>query len=87
MAKLLCPELALRATLAAIQVMGGAGYTSDHPVERTMRDATICEIGEGTSEIQRLVIGRHVLNEVLGETTAESNTPEVEEEALGAQNA
>ncbi len=87
MAKLFCSELAMRATLAAIQVMGGAGYTSDHPVERMMRDAKICEIGEGTSEIQRLVIGRHVLKEVLGETTAQSNTSEVEEEVLGEQNA
>jgi len=87
MAKLFCSELAMRATLDAIQVMGGAGYTSEYPVERMMRDAKICEIGEGTSEIQRLVIGRHVLKDVLGETTAESNTPVIEEEVLGAQNA
>ena len=64
MAKLFCSELAMRATLGAIQVMGGAGYTSDHPVERMMRDAKICEIGEGTSEIQRLVIARHLLAEL-----------------------
>jgi alkylation response protein AidB-like acyl-CoA dehydrogenase len=61
MAKLFCSELAMRATLGAIQVMGGAGYTSDYPVERMMRDAKICEIGEGTNEIQRLVIARHIL--------------------------
>jgi alkylation response protein AidB-like acyl-CoA dehydrogenase len=61
MAKLFCSELAMRATLGAIQVMGGVGYTSDYPVERMMRDAKICEIGEGTNEIQRLVIGRHLL--------------------------
>jgi alkylation response protein AidB-like acyl-CoA dehydrogenase len=66
MAKLFCSELAMRATLDAIQIMGGAGYTSDHPVERMMRDAKVCEIGEGTNEIQRLVIGRHVLQEALG---------------------
>jgi len=65
MAKLFCSELAMRATLDAIQIMGGAGYTSEHPVERMMRDAKVCEIGEGTNEIQRLVIGRHVLQEAL----------------------
>ena len=64
MAKLFCSELAMRATLGAIQVMGGAGYTSDYPVERMMRDAKICEIGEGTNEIQRLVIARHLLAEL-----------------------
>lgn len=75
MAKLFCSELAMRATLAAIQVMGGAGYTSDHPVERMMRDAKICEIGEGTSEIQRLVIGRHVLREVLDDPALSVGSP------------
>jgi alkylation response protein AidB-like acyl-CoA dehydrogenase len=64
MAKLYCSELAMRATLGAIQVMGAAGYTSDHPVERMMRDAKICEIGEGTNEIQRLVIARHLAAEL-----------------------
>lgn len=64
MAKLFCSELAMRATLGAIQVMGAAGYTSDHPVERMMRDAKICEIGEGTNEIQRLVIARHLAAEL-----------------------
>jgi alkylation response protein AidB-like acyl-CoA dehydrogenase len=66
MAKLYCSELAMRATMGAIQVMGAAGYTSDHPVERMMRDAKICEIGEGTNEIQRLVISRHVAAELAG---------------------
>jgi butyryl-CoA dehydrogenase len=61
MAKLFCSELAMRATIKAIQVHGGYGYTKDYPVERFMRDAKICEIGEGTSEIQRLVIARHLL--------------------------
>ncbi|MGE0159129.1 MAG: acyl-CoA dehydrogenase family protein [Gemmatimonadales bacterium] len=64
MAKLYCSELAMRASLGAIQVMGAAGYTSDHPVERMMRDAKICEIGEGTNEIQRLVIARHLADEL-----------------------
>lgn len=64
MAKLFCSELAMRATTKAVQVHGGYGYTKDYPVERMMRDAKICEIGEGTSEIQRLVIGRHILREI-----------------------
>jgi butyryl-CoA dehydrogenase len=66
MAKLFCSELAMRATTKAVQIHGGYGYTKDYPVERMMRDAKICEIGEGTSEIQRLVIGRHILREVSG---------------------
>lgn len=65
MAKLFASELAMKATLQAIQLMGGAGYSDDHPVERMARDAKICEIGEGTSEVQRLVIARHVLREAL----------------------
>jgi alkylation response protein AidB-like acyl-CoA dehydrogenase len=64
MAKLFCSELAMRATIKAIQVHGGYGYTKDYPVERMMRDAKICEIGEGTSEIQRIVIARHLLKEL-----------------------
>ncbi|MEO7003828.1 MAG: acyl-CoA dehydrogenase family protein [Acidobacteriaceae bacterium] len=66
MAKLFCSELAMRATTKAVQIHGGYGYTKDYPVERMMRDAKICEIGEGTSEIQRLVIGRHILREING---------------------
>ena len=61
MAKLFCSELAMRATTKAVQIHGGYGYTKDYPVERMMRDAKICEIGEGTSEIQRIVIARHLL--------------------------
>ena len=64
MAKLFCSELAMRATIKAVQLHGGYGYTKDYPVERMMRDAKICEIGEGTSEIQRLVIARHLLKEL-----------------------
>jgi alkylation response protein AidB-like acyl-CoA dehydrogenase len=66
MAKLFCSELAMRVTTKAVQVFGGYGYTKDYPVERMMRDAKICEIGEGTSEIQRMVISRHVLREIAG---------------------
>jgi alkylation response protein AidB-like acyl-CoA dehydrogenase len=64
MAKLYCSELAMRVTIKAIQIHGGYGYTKDYPVERMMRDAKICEIGEGTSEIQRIVIARHLLKEL-----------------------
>src|SRR5690606_33087364 len=60
MAKLYASELAMRTTTRAVQLLGAAGYTSEYPVERMMRDAKICEIGEGTSEVQRLVIGRNV---------------------------
>jgi butyryl-CoA dehydrogenase len=65
MAKLYCSELAMRTTTKAVQVFGGYGYTTEYPVERMMRDAKVCEIGEGTSEIQRIVIGRQILGEVV----------------------
>ncbi len=85
MAKLFCSELAMKATLGAIQAMGGAGYTSEYPVERMMRDAKICEIGEGTSEIQRLVIARHVLTEVLADPAMNTPAPTARE-AVGASS-
>ncbi len=65
MAKLFCSELAMRATTKAVQIFGGYGYTTEYPVERMMRDAKVCEIGEGTSEIQRIVIARHILGEAV----------------------
>jgi alkylation response protein AidB-like acyl-CoA dehydrogenase len=65
MAKLYCSELAMRTTTKAVQILGGYGYTTEYPVERMMRDAKVCEIGEGTSEIQRLVIARQILGEVV----------------------
>src|SRR5690606_17183008 len=65
MAKLFCSELAMRATTKAVQIFGGYGYTTDYPVERMMRDAKVCEIGEGTSEIQRMVIARQILGSVV----------------------
>jgi butyryl-CoA dehydrogenase len=64
MAKLFASEVAMRTTIKAIQVHGGYGYTKEYPVERMMRDAKVCEIGEGTSEIQRLVIARELLKEL-----------------------
>jgi butyryl-CoA dehydrogenase len=66
MAKLFCSELAMRVTTKAVQIFGGYGYTTDYPVERMMRDAKVCEIGEGTSEIQRIVIARQILGDVVG---------------------
>lgn len=57
MAKLMASETAMRVTTQAVQILGGYGYTREFPVERMMRDAKITEIYEGTSEVQRLVIG------------------------------
>ena len=61
MAKLFATEMAERVCRNAIQIHGGYGYSSEYPVERIYRDARLMTIGEGTSEIQRLVISRHVL--------------------------
>jgi alkylation response protein AidB-like acyl-CoA dehydrogenase len=61
-AKLFASEASARATNAAIQIHGGYGYTTDYPVERFMRDAKLTEIGEGTSQVQRLVIARKILD-------------------------
>lgn len=61
MAKLYASEAAMRAALKAVQIHGGYGYTKAHPVERYLREAKLCEIGEGTSEMQRLVIARELL--------------------------
>jgi alkylation response protein AidB-like acyl-CoA dehydrogenase len=58
MAKLFCTDAAMRVTTDAVQVLGGYGYTQDHPVERYMREAKVLQIVEGTNQIQRLVIGR-----------------------------
>jgi alkylation response protein AidB-like acyl-CoA dehydrogenase len=61
MAKLHASETAMFVTDKAIQILGGYGFTTEYPVERMYRDAKLCTIGEGTSEIQRMVIGRHEL--------------------------
>jgi len=61
MAKVFCSELAMRCAHAAVQIHGGYGYVTEYPVERFFRDAKLTEIGEGTSEIQRLVIAREIL--------------------------
>jgi butyryl-CoA dehydrogenase len=61
MAKLYASEVATRVCIKAVQIHGGYGYTKEYPVERMFRDVKVCEIGEGTSEIQRLVITRNLL--------------------------
>jgi len=61
MAKLFSSEAAMKAASTAVQLHGGAGYITEFPVERIFRDAKLTEIGEGTSEIQRLVIAREIL--------------------------
>jgi len=61
MAKLFASEVAMKVTYDAIQVHGGYGFTTEYHVERMYRDAKLCTIGEGTSEIQRIVISREIL--------------------------
>jgi alkylation response protein AidB-like acyl-CoA dehydrogenase len=62
MAKVFASETAVRVGEEAVQIHGGYGYTTDYPVERAWRDAKLCTIGEGTSEIQRMVIAREILS-------------------------
>ncbi|MCS7172551.1 MAG: acyl-CoA dehydrogenase family protein [Armatimonadetes bacterium] len=61
MAKLLASEAARRAAERAVQIHGGYGFIRDYPVERYYRDVKLCEIGEGTSEIQRLIIAKEII--------------------------
>ncbi len=60
MAKLFCTDAAMRVTTDAVQVLGGYGYTQDFPVERYMREAKMLQIVEGTNQIQRMVVARHL---------------------------
>ena len=62
MAKYYASEVAVRASTEAIQIFGGYGYTKDFPVEKFYRDSKLCTIGEGTSEVQKMVIAREILN-------------------------
>ncbi|MGY1663681.1 acyl-CoA dehydrogenase family protein [Geodermatophilus sp. SYSU D00705] len=62
-AKLVATDAAMKVTTDAVQVLGGAGYTRDFPVERYMREAKVMQIFEGTNQIQRMVIGRHLAAE------------------------
>ena len=61
MAKLFCTDMAMTATTNAVQILGGAGYTEDYPAERYMREAKVLQIFEGTNQIQRLVISKHLV--------------------------
>ena len=63
MAKLFASEMAMRVCAESVQVHGGYGYTAEFPVERHLRDAKLCTIGEGTSEVQRLLIARDLLRQ------------------------
>jgi alkylation response protein AidB-like acyl-CoA dehydrogenase len=62
MAKLMASEVAVRVCDEAVQLHGGYGFIKDYPVEKFYRDVKLCTIGEGTSEIQRLIIAREILN-------------------------
>ena len=64
MAKLFSSETAMQVTTEAIQVLGGYGYIKEYDVERFFRDAKILEIGEGTSEIQRMIIARDLIQSI-----------------------
>ena len=61
MAKCFGSDVAMKVTTDAVQIFGGVGYLKDYPVERMMRDAKINQIWEGTNQIQRIVISRHLL--------------------------
>jgi alkylation response protein AidB-like acyl-CoA dehydrogenase len=61
MAKYYASEISVEISTDAVQIFGGYGYTKDFPVEKFYRDSKLCTIGEGTSEIQKLVIAREVL--------------------------
>jgi alkylation response protein AidB-like acyl-CoA dehydrogenase len=61
MAKMYASEVSVKVANEAVQIHGGYGYTKDFPVEKFYRDAKLCTIGEGTSEIQKLVISRNIL--------------------------
>jgi alkylation response protein AidB-like acyl-CoA dehydrogenase len=61
MCKMFASELCVRASSEAIQIHGGYGYTKDYPVEKLYRDAKLCTIGEGTTEIQKVVIAKNIL--------------------------
>ncbi|MYL49532.1 acyl-CoA dehydrogenase [Halobacillus litoralis] len=63
MAKLMASKTAVKASIEAVQVHGGYGFTEDYAVERFFRDAKVCEIYEGTSEIQKIVIGNHLIRD------------------------
>jgi alkylation response protein AidB-like acyl-CoA dehydrogenase len=61
MSKMYSSEVCVKVANEAVQIFGGYGYTKDYPVEKFYRDAKLCTIGEGTTEIQKLVIARNIL--------------------------
>ena len=61
MAKMYASETSVKVATEAVQIHGGYGYTKDFPVEKFYRDSKLCTIGEGTTEIQKLVIARNIL--------------------------
>lgn len=63
MAKAIAADLAMKSTVDAVQVFGGYGYTREYPVEKLMRDAKLMQIYEGTSQVQRMVVAKHVLSQ------------------------
>jgi acyl-CoA dehydrogenase len=63
MAKMYASDMAMKVTTDAVQVMGGEGYSREHPVEKMMRDAKLCQIYEGTNQVQRIVISKGILKE------------------------
>jgi alkylation response protein AidB-like acyl-CoA dehydrogenase len=77
MAKVFASEVAMKAATKSLQIHGGAGYITEFPIERIFRDAKLTEIGEGTSEVQRMVIAREILGfrESKGASTAPSEPP------------
>ena len=64
MAKLFASEMSVKVCEEAIQIHGGYGYTKDYPPEKFWRDSKLCTIGEGTSEIQRIIIAKQILSSV-----------------------
>ena len=84
MAKLFASETALELATEAMRIHGGVGYTTDLPVERYYRDAPLMVIGEGTNEIQRLVIARGLLARARAGTPKAGRTPEPGRSALRA---
>jgi len=65
MAKYYASEVAVRVSTDAVQIFGGYGYTKDYPVEKFYRDSKLCTIGEGTSEIQKIVIAREIMKHLV----------------------
>jgi len=87
MAKLYASEVAVEASRRAVQIHGGYGYTKAYPVERYYRDAKVCEIYEGTSEIQRMVIARSLLREIPGSKGSRSEKGVQSHQMPGRQRA